>query len=133
MVTELEKWAHESDENRRLFAQEGLILSATEELWAAMERRGVSQQKLASAIGSGKSYVSQLLSGSRNMTLRTLSDLAEALEQHIELRLLNREEQVWKEQAWKDVRGGVVTHSNLFATCIAANLDQWSAPIELRA
>jgi transcriptional regulator with XRE-family HTH domain len=126
MVTELEKWAQESDENRKLFAQEGLILNVTEELWAAMDRRGKNQQQLAAAIGAGKSYVSQLLNGSRNMTLRTLSDLAEALDQHIEVRLCNREEQAWKSA------GGIMTHSNLKAINIAAN-SEWSDPIGLRA
>jgi transcriptional regulator with XRE-family HTH domain len=129
MATELEKWAHESDENRRLFAQEGLILSVTEELWAAMERRGINQQQLANLIGSGKSYVSQLLNGSRNMTLRTFSDLAEALDQYVELRLCNREEQLWRTES-REVFSRV--HFNM-TSGVAANLDSWSDAGELRA
>jgi len=97
MTNELEAWVNESDENRRLYAQEGLILSVTEEIWTAMNRRGLNKQQLAEHLGTGKSHVSQLLNGARNMTLRTLSDIAEALGQHIEIMFHNKEDEaLWK-------------------------------------
>lgn len=97
MSAELEKWADESPQNRRLYAQEGLILKITEEIWSAMERRGINKQNLAEKLGTGKSHVSQLLNGGRNMTLRTLADIAGALNQHIEIMFHNSEEEaLWK-------------------------------------
>jgi transcriptional regulator with XRE-family HTH domain len=63
----------------RLLAQERLILDATETIVALLEERGVSRQELAARLGKSKGFVSQLLSGERNMTLRTLADLGYAL------------------------------------------------------
>ena len=62
-------------EGMRLFQQERLILDATERICEAMEKRGLTRKRLADALGTSKSFISQLLDGSRNMTLRTLSDV----------------------------------------------------------
>jgi transcriptional regulator with XRE-family HTH domain len=68
---------HETDlEYERLVAQEELILDATEAIVTLLDVQGVSRQELAERLGKSKGFVSQLLSGERNMTLRTLSDLA---------------------------------------------------------
>lgn len=73
-------------EERRLLEQERLILDATELICEAMESAGVSRSDLAKKLGKSKGYVSQLLGGSRNMTLRTLADILTALNQRLELR-----------------------------------------------
>lgn len=75
----LENWVNESDENARLVAQELLITEVTEAIWEAIEAEGITKTELANRMGATKGYVSQLLSGSRNMTLRTLSDICRAL------------------------------------------------------
>jgi len=77
----LEHWARSSDENARLVAQEVLITQVTEAIWKAMEEAGVSKAELAQRLGTTRGFISQVLSGSRNMTLRTLSDICFALEQ----------------------------------------------------
>jgi transcriptional regulator with XRE-family HTH domain len=66
-------------EYRRLLEQESLITDATELIYELMEERGLNQKQLAKKIGKSKGFVSQVLSGRRNMTLRTLSDLLFAL------------------------------------------------------
>ncbi len=75
----LDNWLQESKENRKLFAEEGLILEVTEAIWASLKLKGWSQKELAEALGVSRSHVSQLLDGRRNMTLRTLADIAFAL------------------------------------------------------
>lgn len=92
MQNHTDLWDCSSPEQIRELAQEGFILAVTEEIWAAMERRKKNKLYLAERLGTGKSYISQLLSGSRNMTLRTLSDVAAALDQHISFTLLNAED-----------------------------------------
>ncbi len=72
-------WAQESEENDRLVAQELLITEVTEAIWKVMQETGVTKSELAQRIQKTKGYVSQVLSGSRNMTLRTLSDICFAL------------------------------------------------------
>lgn len=62
-------------EGLRLFQQERLILSATERICELMEEKDINRKTLADSLGTSKSFVTQLLDGSRNMTLRTLSDV----------------------------------------------------------
>jgi len=64
-----------TDNQRRLFEQERLILEATEGICEAMEAKGLTRADLARRIGKSRAYVTQILSGARNMTLRTLADV----------------------------------------------------------
>ena len=73
-------------EHRRLFEQEALILGATELITQLMEERGVNKTQFAKKIGRSKAFVTQILSGSRNMTLHTLADVVFALGFRIKLR-----------------------------------------------
>jgi Helix-turn-helix. len=66
-------------EDERALAQEELIVGATEVICELLEREGVSRQELAERLGKTKGFVSQVLNGERNMTLRTLADLAHVL------------------------------------------------------
>ena len=75
----LTEWLDESPEHSRAFLEEGLILEATEAICAAMEKRGMSKAVLAGRLGTSKAYVTQLLNGNRNMTLRTFARIAFAL------------------------------------------------------
>jgi transcriptional regulator with XRE-family HTH domain len=83
----LKNWVNESAENARLFAEEGLIIEVAEAVYQAMEAKDMSKAELAGALGKSKAYVSQLLSGSRNMTLRTLADIAAALRMRVTVAL----------------------------------------------
>ena len=65
---------------KKKIAQEQLILDVTESVFEQLEIQGKSKVDLAEAMGCSKAYVTQLLNGSRNMTLRTLSDVAFALD-----------------------------------------------------
>ena len=76
----LSRWLEESPENRRAFQEERLILAATEAIYKAMEMRGISKAALAERLGSSKAHISQLLNGSRNMTLRTFARIAFSLD-----------------------------------------------------
>ena len=86
----IDKWVNESEENRRLFAEEGLILEVTESIWEALERRGWSKAQLAEALHTSRANVTQLLTGSRNMTLRTLANIAFVLGCEVHTRLIDR-------------------------------------------
>ncbi len=60
--------------------QEKLILDVTESIFEVLEKQGKSRADLAASMGRSAAYVSQLLNGSRNMTLRTLADISYALD-----------------------------------------------------
>lgn len=69
-----------SEKNRRLLLQEELILDVTEAIAEQMESQNLLQKDLAKRLNKTKGYVSQLLGGGRNLTLRTISDVADALD-----------------------------------------------------
>ncbi|ASN68820.1 hypothetical protein 7AX3_78 [uncultured Caudovirales phage] len=68
-----------TEEYHRSSASEELTFDVTEEILIIMEDKGITKKDLADKLGKSKAYISQLLSGSKNMTLRTLSDLCFAL------------------------------------------------------
>jgi transcriptional regulator with XRE-family HTH domain len=74
----------------QLKEQERLILDATELIFQCMEEQNVSKAELARRVGRSRAYLTQLLSGSRNMTLRTLADLASAFDCRIEMSTRSR-------------------------------------------
>src|SRR5688500_2443829 len=55
---------------------EWLTLQATEALCEMLNDAQMSRKELADKMGVRKSYITQLLSGSRNMTLQTLATVA---------------------------------------------------------
>lgn len=65
---------------KRAFAREELVYNVTEDILVALEDMGIAKKELARRLGKSKSYVTQILSGVRNMTLATLSDICFALE-----------------------------------------------------
>lgn len=82
-MTKWRKGKENQREYERLVEQETLIFEATELISELIEDYGVSRKELAEKLGRSKGFVTQVLSGDRNMTLRTLSDLAFALEHRV--------------------------------------------------
>jgi hypothetical protein len=73
-------------ERRRIYEREALAFDASELISELMEKQDVSKSKLAHLAGTSKSHVTQLLSGSRNMTMHTLADLAFVLGHKVEIK-----------------------------------------------
>lgn len=63
----------------REMACERLLFNTTEDILLAMQDAGINQSQLAQKLGKSKSYISQVLDGTRNMTLKTLADISYAL------------------------------------------------------
>ncbi len=63
----------------QLVRQEEFILEVTEALTQALADSGMTQSKLAAKLGCTRGFVSQVFAGGRNLTLRTVSDIALAL------------------------------------------------------
>ena len=59
----------------RLVAQETLLFDAAERVAELINDAGISRTELAERLGKSKGFVTQVLAGDRNMTLRTLADL----------------------------------------------------------
>jgi transcriptional regulator with XRE-family HTH domain len=78
MTTAIERF-ESTPEGKRLLAQERLILQATERILELMQQQNVTRTELARRLGKSKSWISQLLAGEANFTLRTLADVFAAL------------------------------------------------------
>lgn len=69
----------EDPEFARLMAQGDLIMEVTETLCQLLEKEKLSRKELADRLGKTKGFVSQLLNGGRNLTLRTVADILHVL------------------------------------------------------
>ncbi len=78
MRTDYEKFER-SDGGRRLLRQEALIMESLEELNRILEAENISRTGLAQRLGKTKGFVSQILSGGRNLTIRTIADVCWAI------------------------------------------------------
>jgi transcriptional regulator with XRE-family HTH domain len=66
-------------QHMREYQQERAIYEVTELLESVLEEQGISRSQLASILGKSKSWVTQLLDGENNKTVRTLADVFAAL------------------------------------------------------
>lgn len=69
----------DTPEKRRSFEQELAVFNATELLSVVMEERGITKANLARLLGTSRANVTNMLSGRRNLTVRTLADVAAVL------------------------------------------------------
>ena len=69
------------------FLTEQAILEFTEKVVVAMERAGMSRADLARQLGVSKAFISKLLNGNPNLTVKTMVALAKALGCSLELSL----------------------------------------------
>jgi transcriptional regulator with XRE-family HTH domain len=85
MKTRFDSFVHNA-ENRRAFQQEKLMIDATETISRVMEEKGVTRAELAKRIGKSRAFVTQILSGNQNITLRTIADVLYVLDCQAEMR-----------------------------------------------
>ena len=86
----------------RLVRQEELILDVTERLTEALQEAGMTQAELARRLDRTPGFVSQVLGGGRNLTLRTISDIAAALDLRPAFELSSDHEALLEEVQWTD-------------------------------
>lgn len=75
----IEQLLQETESGKKSLVAQELLTEVSEAIWGAMEGSGVTLVELAERCGYSKSDLSQKLSGRRNLTLRTLSEIADAL------------------------------------------------------
>ena len=86
----------------RLVRQERLILDVTERLTEALLETGVTKAELARRLDRTPGFVSQVLAGGRNLTLRTIADIAAALSRRPSLALSSGHRSVADSVHWTD-------------------------------
>jgi transcriptional regulator with XRE-family HTH domain len=86
-MSTFQTWIEESQANKRAFAEEHLILEVAQKVWEAMEDAKVTRAELAGSLSRTRSYITQVLSGSTNLTLRTLAAIGDALNYDVKFEL----------------------------------------------
>jgi len=74
-------------QQRPEYWEEGAIIDFTEALYSAMAQQGVTRSELARRLGSSQAYITRVLSGNANFTLKTMSKLAFALGMQLDVGL----------------------------------------------
>jgi transcriptional regulator with XRE-family HTH domain len=72
-------------EFRKQYAVEGFIEDTAELIWQLLVRRNMKQADLARLLNKTPAFVSQLLNGKANMTVRTLAEVVYALGATVEI------------------------------------------------
>ncbi len=85
-IDEISRFRATYPEASRLLREERLILEVTETIACQMEAQGIRKVELAERLRRSKGYVSQLLGGGSNLTLRTIANVADALSCTVSLR-----------------------------------------------
>ena len=93
---------HRGEAYDRLVRQEELILDVTERLTKALLDAGITRAELARRLGRTPGFVSQVLGGGRNLTLRTIADIAAALALQPSLELSSKGPPVANPEDWID-------------------------------
>ncbi|MFO0448891.1 MAG: helix-turn-helix domain-containing protein [Pseudomonadota bacterium] len=81
-MSDARKWIEdilETPEGARLMERERVLVDATEAIGEVMDRLGMTRTALAEKLDVTPANITQILSGTRNLTLGTLSDVFVAL------------------------------------------------------
>lgn len=70
----------DTEHSMRLWAQERLILAATETIAVAMQEQQIGPCELAHRLRKSRRYVERILAGEKDISLRQLSDILYALD-----------------------------------------------------
>jgi transcriptional regulator with XRE-family HTH domain len=96
-------WLKNDSVAEEIYFQENFIIEVYETLQKEMDRQGVSRKELSERVGKSKAYISQVLGGTRNMTLRTLADFCRALEVYPEIKLSKHKKEAYRHYEYEDV------------------------------
>jgi len=90
-------------EFQKAYAVEGLLADAAELIWQLLVRRNMKQADLARLLNKTPAFVSQLLNGKANMTVRTLAQVADVLGARIKIDAVDANVSADSEQACPQV------------------------------
>src|ERR1035437_7882122 len=74
-------------EGRKALERERVLFEAAEHIAIAMEENKLNKTELAQLLGTHKSYITQLLDGTENMTLAKVSDVLFELNRQFTIRV----------------------------------------------
>jgi len=90
----------ESFEDDFEYRLEGLILELTAQIAERMEEKGINRKELASTLQVSPPFITKILNGTSNFTLKTVLSLADALECTLNVNLKPKEISVTANTHW---------------------------------
>src|SRR5690554_4716121 len=95
------EWFDGSDdqERKKLVAQEKVLFTAAETIYQAMQERQVGKSELADLVNKKPAFITRVLKGDHNITLKTLAELATTLDRQVvfEFKETGLNDLVWEE------------------------------------
>ena len=98
------------NENSFWFKLEELLYDLTETIYERMKQKGISQRELAKRLGVSDAYISKILKGNENISLKTLIKLALALGLNVEIKMQPIEQRSYRKneestsnRSWQEV------------------------------
>lgn len=114
-------------EKRTEFWEEDAIIGFTEDVCLAMEQAGVSRAELARRLGTSQAYVTKVLRGNANFTIKTMVRLAAALDSELRVHFAPRRSHPYRlDQRLTDPR--LATSLSAPATTHAASTARGAGP-----
>jgi antitoxin component HigA of HigAB toxin-antitoxin module len=130
-MTEVERFTSDP-ENMRLYQQERVILETSDLISDLLDRTGITKADLAERLGRSKSYVTQLLNGRANMTLRTISDVMWALDSSLVISAAPLSIHSGRTTDFQDLTDGQVISWMTEATLASFSVARVSIPVDIR-
>ena len=100
------------NENSFWFKLEELLYDLTETIYERMKQKGISQRELAKRLEVSDAYISKILKGNENISLKTLLKLALALGLNVEIKMqpieqrsFRKTEESTSNRSWKEITG----------------------------
>lgn len=103
----------QDQEFQKAFAVESLIGDTAELIWQLLARREMTQADLARKLNRTPAYVSQLLNGKANMTVRTLAEVLFALGASVKIEAVDMESSSCEAEDIQDAHTFHIPHTRL--------------------
>ena len=86
---EFSEWFEGCDEQERekLVAQEKVLFMAADAIYQAIQEQQIGKSELAELVGKKPAFITRVLKGDHNITLKTLAELAAALNREVVVQL----------------------------------------------
>jgi transcriptional regulator with XRE-family HTH domain len=117
--------AFQDAKSNAAYVAESLALDVVTSVWQIMQERGMTQKDLAETVGKNPVYISRLLNGSHNLTLRTIAEILVALGQKARIEITPASAEASEETLTVGRWGGVLPRAHKGASVEPASVTNY--------